>query len=43
MNAGIEFYISKNNVVLSSGINGVIAPEFFKAVFDRKGQDLLIF
>jgi 2'-phosphotransferase len=29
MKAGIEFYISKNNVVLSSGINGVIAPEFF--------------
>lgn len=26
MKAGIEFYISKNGVVLSSGIDGVIAP-----------------
>ncbi|CAD8079613.1 unnamed protein product [Paramecium primaurelia] len=40
MNAGIEFYVSKNGVVLSSGINGVIAPQFFKRVTTRKGQDI---
>lgn len=32
MESGIEFFISKNNVVLSSGIDGVIGCEFFKSV-----------
>ncbi|CAD8188262.1 unnamed protein product [Paramecium octaurelia] len=38
MKAGIQFYVSNNGVVLSSGIDGVIAPEFFKRVTNRKGQ-----
>lgn len=29
----IEMYISKNNVILSPGINGVIQPKFFKKVY----------
>lgn len=37
MEAGIEFFLSKNGVVLSSGIDGVIPPIFFKSVTDRKG------
>lgn len=37
MEAGIEFFLSKNGVVLSSGIDGVIPPKFFKSVTDRKG------
>lgn len=37
MKAGIEFYVSKNGVVLSSGIGGVIAPQFFKRVTTKKG------
>ena len=37
MQAGIEFFVSKNNVVLSSGIDGVILPNYFKIVKDLKG------
>jgi 2'-phosphotransferase len=37
MQAGIEFFVSKNNVVLSSGIDGVISPNYFKIVKDLKG------
>ncbi|CAD8120678.1 unnamed protein product [Paramecium sonneborni] len=40
MKAGIEFYVSKNGVVLSSGIGGVIAPQFFKRVTTKKGQEI---
>ncbi|CAK62052.1 unnamed protein product (macronuclear) [Paramecium tetraurelia] len=40
MKAGIQFYVSKNGVVLSSGVDGVIAPQFFKRVTNRKGQDI---
>uniref|UniRef100_A0A6C0BDJ4 Uncharacterized protein n=1 Tax=viral metagenome TaxID=1070528 RepID=A0A6C0BDJ4_9ZZZZ len=28
MNSGIKFYRSDNNVILTSGINGVLPPEF---------------
>ncbi|CAD8205378.1 unnamed protein product [Paramecium pentaurelia] len=42
MKAGIEFYVSKNGVVLSSGIQGVIEPQYFKRVTNRKGQDINI-
>lgn len=41
MESGIEFYISENNVVLSSGKNGFIKPEFFSKIVDRKTGKLL--
>lgn len=37
MKDGIKFYISKNNVVLSSGFNGVIPPIYFSKVVNNKG------
>lgn len=33
---GIEFYISENKVVLSSGINGLIDKKYFSKIVDRK-------
>ncbi|PVD26417.1 hypothetical protein C0Q70_14093 [Pomacea canaliculata] len=41
--SGLQFFLSSNNVILSSGDeNGVIAPIFFQKVVDRKtGQNLL--
>jgi 2'-phosphotransferase len=41
MHAGMTFWISKNHVILSSGIDGVIIPEFFSRVTDRTGKSLL--
>lgn len=35
---GIKFYLSANKVVLSSGINNIISPKYFKAVKSRHGQ-----
>lgn len=38
MEAGIQFFRSSNNVILSKGIEGVISPEFFqRAVLLQKG------
>ncbi|KAL9549605.1 hypothetical protein MBANPS3_005126 [Mucor bainieri] len=37
---GIVFYRSKNNVVLSEGIQGIIAPSYFRQVTDRDNQRL---
>mmetsp|Transcript_46720 Transcript_46720/g.117652 ORF Transcript_46720/g.117652 Transcript_46720/m.117652 type:complete len:285 (-) Transcript_46720:74-928(-) len=34
--AGMTFYRSANGVILTEGINGVIAPHFFSRVVDRK-------
>jgi len=34
MKDGIEFFLSDNKVVLSNGIDGVIAPKYFKSVVD---------
>jgi 2'-phosphotransferase len=41
MHDGIVFYISKNNVILSSGIDGMIPASYFKLVKDLKGAILL--
>ena len=38
---GIEFYVSKNNVVLSSGIDKTIPPKYFKSVEDVHGKTLI--
>ena len=38
MAAGIEFFRSANGVILSSGIDGVIPPEFITKVTDLKGN-----
>ena len=35
MKDGITFYLSKNNVILTAGIDGVIAPKYFKRVMDK--------
>ena len=40
MQDGLEFYLSKNKVVLSSGIDGTILPIYFKIVKDLKGSVL---
>lgn len=36
MAAGIKFFRSANNVILSDGLDGVISPEFFEKVVDAK-------
>lgn len=36
MEVGIPFYLSNNGVILSSGVNGIISPEFFSDVIDLK-------
>ncbi|GAN03051.1 RNA 2'-phosphotransferase, Tpt1 / KptA family protein [Mucor ambiguus] len=38
---GIVFYRSKNNVILSEGIQGIIAPGYFNQVTDRDNHRLL--
>jgi 2'-phosphotransferase len=35
MDDGIKFYKSKNNVILSEGINGIILPKYFKSIESR--------
>lgn len=41
---GIEFYRSENDVILSEGTNGVMAPKYFAKVVDRKrGTTLNVF
>jgi 2'-phosphotransferase len=40
MRDGIQFYRSANNVVLSSGIDGLIAPGYFSSVTTRDGSTL---
>lgn len=35
---GIEMYVSKNLVILSSGVDGIIKPNYFRRVIDRKGN-----
>jgi len=37
---GVPFYVSKNKVVLSPGINGVIPTKYFKKVFIRTGDTM---
>eukprot|EP00771_Trimastix_marina_P001764 gnl/Trimastix_PCT/2861.p1 GENE.gnl/Trimastix_PCT/2861~~gnl/Trimastix_PCT/2861.p1 ORF type:complete len:220 (+),score=47.06 gnl/Trimastix_PCT/2861:41-661(+) len=38
---GIEFFRSANNVILSPGLDGVIAPRYFRSVVDSRGASLL--
>jgi hypothetical protein len=37
---GVKFFISKNRVILSPGIEGAIAPNYLKMVTDKKGNVL---
>ncbi|KAI7900447.1 phosphotransferase KptA/Tpt1 [Cokeromyces recurvatus] len=37
---GIIFYRSKNHVILSNGIEGIIAPKYFKKVIDKEGKQI---
>jgi 2'-phosphotransferase len=37
---GVKFFISKNKVVLTPGIDGVLPLEYFKKVIDRNGKIL---
>jgi 2'-phosphotransferase len=32
MKDGIIFYISTNNVILTEGVDGVVAPKYFKKI-----------
>ena len=43
LNDGIKFYISSNNVVLSSGINGVMESKYFKIVKKWNRKDAKVF
>ncbi|OMH85684.1 tRNA 2'-phosphotransferase 1 [Zancudomyces culisetae] len=38
MDDGIEFFISENNVILTSGIDGVLPTRHFKKVDTRSGN-----
>ncbi|CAO3662545.1 unnamed protein product [Umbelopsis vinacea] len=38
---GIIFQLSSNQVVLSEGVNGILAPKYFSKVVNRDGQSLL--
>lgn len=38
---GIKMYQSSNNVILTSGIDGVIDPKYFKRVIDLNDKNLL--
>ncbi|KAI8872381.1 phosphotransferase KptA/Tpt1 [Ramicandelaber brevisporus] len=38
---GIVFYKSANNVILTEGVNGVLASKYFTKVTDKDGNDLL--
>lgn len=40
MNDGIKFYRSANNVILSSGIDGVISAKYFKRVVKKNGDQI---
>lgn len=40
MAAGMTFYVSDNNVILTRGFDGHVAPTYFKRVVDRHGNDL---
>ncbi len=39
---GIKFYRSSNNVILSDGIEGVIAPKYFAKVIDARNGKVLL-
>ncbi|GAB5592938.1 tRNA 2'-phosphotransferase [Umbelopsis nana] len=41
MEDGIVFQLSSNQVVLSEGVEGILAPKYFSKVVDRQGQSLL--
>jgi 2'-phosphotransferase len=41
MQDGMVFYRSKNDVVLSDGIEGIIEPKYFEKVIDKQGTSLL--
>lgn len=41
MQDGMRFYRSKNGVILSDGINGIIEPKYFEKVIDKQGNRLL--
>lgn len=42
MEDGVQFFISENDVILSSGLDGVISPKYFAKVVDRKTKMLLV-
>lgn len=37
---GIKFYRSSNGVILSSGIDGILPPTYFKRISSQSGQEL---
>ena len=38
---GVEFYRSANGVILSAGVDGVLAPKYFSKVTDKSGNSLV--
>jgi 2'-phosphotransferase len=41
MKDGIAFYISSNNVILTEGVDGLIATKYFRRVFKKDGTPIL--
>lgn len=39
MQDGVKFFLSKNNVILSAGINGVISREYFSFVYEKINKE----
>jgi len=40
MNDGMEFFISENGVILSSGFNNIIDKKYFKKITEKNGKEI---
>jgi 2'-phosphotransferase len=41
MQDGMDWYLSKNKVILTAGFDKTVPPKYFKKVVDKNGKDLL--
>lgn len=40
INDGIKFYLSDNQVILTSGINGILLPKYFSKIITKDGKQI---